>query len=70
MSKELGKLEDHEKIAIALYQEKMAYFNLMLSNYVNSILTQRGLTPGDCTVDVSTGIISKKPVEKKDKTPS
>jgi len=62
------KLEESERIAIGLYQEKIAYWQNLLTQFISSALEHRGLEPKDCVIDARTGLITIKKAEKEEST--
>ena len=58
------KLEEYERITIGLYQEKIAYWQNLLTQYVTESLKQKGLEPKDCSIDLPTGEITIKEIQK------
>lgn len=67
MRKKSSRLEQHEIITIRLYQEKMAYYQNLLDRTTDDMLTQRGLDPLACAIEMPTGKITKRPkIENKE----
>lgn len=60
MSKNSHQVEEAERIAIGLYQEKITYWRNLMTEFINNILRQKGLKPEDCTIDLRTGVITIK----------
>ena len=58
------KLEEYERITIGLYQEKIAYWQNLMTQYVTETLKQKGLEPKDCSIDLPTGEIIINEVQK------
>ena len=64
MAKNSYKMEEAERVTILLYQEKIGYWQKLMTQFVNAIVDRHGLKPEECAIDLSTGEITLKKLEE------